>query len=131
MGQVVKELPNDLADCKNMQGDVEKLKNWAQIFVHPKTLLPTLVENLMANWQTAFADVQKIQSDFSAASYYNSGEDVADLLVLAVGKPSQAPKLEDEVIFTIPEINMPEIQVPEIQMPEIKMPSMPENLSLF
>ena len=85
----------------------------------------------MANWQTAFADVQKIQSDFSAASYYNSGEDVADLLVLAVGKPSQAPKFEDEVIFTIPEINMPEIQVPEIQMPEIKMPSMPENLSLF
>ena len=78
----------------------------------------------MANWQTAFADVQKIESDFSAASYYNSGEDVADLLVLAVGKPSQAPEFEDVVTFSMPEIQMP-------TMPEIKMPAMPENLSLF
>ena len=48
----------------------------------------------MTNWATVFADVSKVTTDWSAASYYNAGDDVAEILVLTVGKPTETSDLE-------------------------------------
>ena len=94
MGQIVKELPADLADCQGMTDDIAKIENWAKIFAHPTTLIETITKNLLANWSTIFGDVSKVESDWTAASYYNAGDDVADILVLTVGKPTETAEIE-------------------------------------
>ena len=42
LGQIMKELPNDLKDCKIIEDDVTKVLNWAKIFEHPAELLASL-----------------------------------------------------------------------------------------
>ena len=85
IGQIVQELPGDLSDCKNIQGDVDKIEAWAKIFTEPSKLLPVLSKNVLANWKTITADVSKTDTDWKAADYKNAGEDVADILVESVG----------------------------------------------
>ena len=41
-----------------------------------------------------FADVSKTESDWTAADYYDCGDDVADILVQALGKPSEAEDID-------------------------------------
>ena len=89
IGKVVKELPTDLADCKNIQGDVDKITAWAKIFTEPKKLLPVLSQNILANWKTISTDVVKTDTDFKAADYKDAGIDVADILVESVGPISK------------------------------------------
>ena len=95
VGHIIQELPQDLADCQDMQQDIQRIENWAQIFKHPTQLVATLTKNLLANWSAVFADVGKTEKDWTAADYYDAGDDVADILVLSLGKPSEAPKYED------------------------------------
>ena len=85
IGQIVKELPTDLADCKNLTADIQKIEAWATIFSDPKKLLPTLAENVIHNFGQISSDVSKVSTDFSGKSYENAGEDIADILVESVG----------------------------------------------
>ena len=85
LGQIVQELPRDLDDCKSIQGDIEKIENWAKIFTNPVALVMTLTKNLLANWKDVQADVSKVTTDWNNEDYYNAGEDVADTVILAVG----------------------------------------------
>ena len=34
-GQIIQELPTDLENCKDIQGDIQKIETWAAIFAHP------------------------------------------------------------------------------------------------
>ena len=95
VGHIIQELPQDLADCQDMQSDIQRIENWAKIFSHPTQLVATLTKNLLANWSQVFADVQKTETDWNAADYYDAGDDIADILVLSLGKPTQAPQYED------------------------------------
>ena len=97
IGVIAKELPQDLEDCKSISGDVEKIENWAKIFANPVALVSALTKNLLANWKAVSADIGKTTSDYNAAKYYDAGEDVADVLTLAVGPISQAEEIDAEI----------------------------------
>ena len=95
VGQIIQELPADLGDCQGMKDDVARIEAWAAIFSDPTKLVKTLLTNVIANIGGVTADASAIVSDFKAASYYKSGDDIADLLVLALGPvPAQPETLE-------------------------------------
>ena len=94
IGHIITELPQDLADCQGMSDDIAKIENWAKIFSHPTTLVATLTKNLLANWSAVFADVSKTEADWTAEDFYNAGDDIADILVLSLGKPTQTEQME-------------------------------------
>ena len=95
IGQIVKELPTDLDECKNMDDDLKKIEAWAAIFTNPVKLVSTLTKNLMANWSKVKTDIDSTSSDWTAAKYYDAGEDVADMVILSVGPISEGDKVED------------------------------------
>ena len=89
-GQIIKELPADLATCKNIEADIAKLTAWAAKFAKPVELVTILAKNLLAHWSKIVKDVKTIESDWDASSYYQCGDDVADLVIQALGKPTEA-----------------------------------------
>ena len=42
IGKVIVQLPTDLKNCTAMGDDLEKLEDWAEIFIHPKELIAAL-----------------------------------------------------------------------------------------
>lgn len=96
-GQIVKELPEDLDECKAIDDDLEKIENWAKIFTNPVALVSTLTKNLLANWKDVQADITKATADYNNSDYYNAGEDVADTIVLAVGPISRAEEIDADI----------------------------------
>ena len=92
IGQLLTELPQDLGDCKDMQGDIDRIEKWAAIFKDPSALINTLIANVVKNFQGILADATDIPTEISADNYDKLGEDVADILVLALG-PVPQPQL--------------------------------------
>ena len=82
---LVKELPTDLQDCKNVQDDLTKLKTWQQEFMTPEGEVK-IAENVMANWATIQADIGTINQDFQEEHFVEAGETAADVVILALGK---------------------------------------------
>ena len=95
VGKVIQELPADLGDCKGMETDIARIEAWAAIFSDPTKLVQTLLTNVVSHFSEIATDSTKIVSDFKAAAYYNSGDDIATVLVLALGAvPAQPETLE-------------------------------------
>merc|ERR1719230_1178780 len=65
--KLVQELPEDLTDCKDIQGDVTKIENWGKQFITPSGLTH-VVENIMANWSTIQGDIGTINTDMSGGN---------------------------------------------------------------
>ena len=107
-GQIVKELPDDLNDCKNIEDDIAKIEAWGEIFLNPVALVQTLTKNLLANWKQVSADITKVTTDYNAAKYYDAGEDVADTLVLAVGPISRAEDIDADIDWELLQAHLPE-----------------------
>ena len=85
IGTIVQQIPGDLSDCKDIQGDLDKIEAWAKIFTEPSKLLPILEQNVLKNIKTIMTDVTKTDTDWKAAHYQSAGEDVADILIESVG----------------------------------------------
>ena len=96
-GMIIEELPQDLQDCEAIEDDVKKIENWAKIFANPVTLVTTLTKNLLANWKEVSSEVSQVSTDYAAEKYYNAGEDVADVVVLAVGPISAAEQADQDI----------------------------------
>ena len=79
------ELPHDLQDCKGMESDVQRIESWATQFLHPGTMIPKIIQNVITHFQQIMGDVSKVDSDFTAHNFYNAGDDVADIMVQTVG----------------------------------------------
>ena len=79
-----------MTNCKNIQGDLKKIEVWAQIFKHPKALVSAITKNMLAHYTQVFGDISKVSTDWTAASYYQAGDDVADILTLTIGTVSMA-----------------------------------------
>ena len=97
VGQIIKEVPEDLAECKDIQDDVTKLEAWADLFKHPTQLVQTIFQNVVSNMGPVQADIATLTSDYSSAKYFNVGEDIADITILALGqitKPKHAEPIE-------------------------------------
>merc|ERR1711998_460501 len=72
-------------DCKSMQGDLTRIEKWGEIFKDPKKLMTTLTENVLKNWSKIQADITKIPTDFTKSNYKGAGQDIADIMVQALG----------------------------------------------
>ena len=86
---LIQELPTDLVDCKDIQGDVTKIQKWAEQVISPSGLTK-IVENVMANWTAIQTDIGTINSDVQQSKYEEAGEATADAVVLAMGKINYA-----------------------------------------
>ena len=106
IGQVIKELPADLQDCESIQGDVTKIENWGKQFANPVKLAETLTKNLLANWKPVQADIAALTTDYDGAKYFQAGEDIADVTILALGKISEAREPEPLNFDTIKNLNL-------------------------
>ena len=73
------------------------LESWATIFTNPTELVSTVTKHYLLHKKTITADIQATEADWKAGSYYKSGQDLADLLTLAVG-PVPAPALPAEAM---------------------------------
>ena len=96
-GVIIGQLPGDLAECKNISDDLVKVKTWAKIFAHPVSLVEVMTKNLLANWKDVSADITKTTSDYNSAKYFSAGEDIADVVVLAVGPISRAEDIDADI----------------------------------
>ena len=85
MGKVVQELPTDLGDCQDMQGDLNRIETWAAIFKDPTALAKAIQENLFKNLSNVEQDVMKLTADIKTDEMYYAGEDVAEILVNSLG----------------------------------------------
>ena len=52
-------------------------------------LIEVLTTNVVSNFSKITNDISKIPTDFSSAQYKNAGEDVADIMVSAIGPVPQ------------------------------------------
>ena len=89
VGQIIKELPEDLQTCQDIDSDIAKIEAWAKIFTDPTKLVITLTKNLLSNWKQVSADVSKVETDWSADNFYDAGDDIASILVLSLGPVSK------------------------------------------
>ena len=92
VGKIIQELPTDLGDCQSMQADITRIEAWAQIFTNPTQLVETLITNTIANFSDITADISKTSQDIAAGDMYNTGEDIADIMVLELGKVPAMPE---------------------------------------
>ena len=63
---LVQKLPTDLADCKDIQGDLTKIENWGKKIISDPT---KVAENVMANWSKIQGDIKTIKSTLVVAYF--------------------------------------------------------------
>jgi len=85
VGQAIRDLPADVAQCKSCTGNIDAIKQWAQIFKHPLDLVKVMIPNVMANESQIFGDIKDISAQWSNAQFEQVGKDVADILTAAIG----------------------------------------------
>ena len=68
-----------------MQGDIDRIEKWAQIFTDPTRLVETLAVNILTNFSKIMKDITSETDDFNAQNYYKAGSDIADIMVLSLG----------------------------------------------
>jgi hypothetical protein len=94
LAHLVGELPEDLKDCKAMSADVAKIEAWGKAEITPAGLAQ-IAKNVLANWSAMQADVAKLNTDWSAAKFYQAGLDTSDGFMLALGKINYAEQDKD------------------------------------
>ena len=87
VGTLLTELPVDLKDCQEMQGDITRISTWINgIISDPVKLVETLTTNLIKNFAKIQTEINTTSADIAKADYYTAGEDISDIVVLTLGK---------------------------------------------
>ena len=72
-----------------MANDIIRIEKWSLIFHTPLAMIRLVIKNILNNYEAILNDVTKSESDIKNNDYYDFGTDVADMLVLFVGKIPQ------------------------------------------
>ena len=67
------------------QSTVTAIKQWAEIFKEPGTLVKTLGKHWLIHQKQIKKDITAEKADWSAKNYFKAGADIADAVTLAVG----------------------------------------------
>ena len=82
IGQLLTELPADLADCQDVQGDLTRISDWfTGLIADPVKLAEMIATNVIKNFTAIQADITKSSSDIAAADYYTAGTDISDIVI--------------------------------------------------
>ena len=68
-----------------MDADIASIEAWAQIFTNPTELASTVAKRWLFHGSQIKADIAQEETDWSAGSYFDAGNDTANALTLAVG----------------------------------------------
>lgn len=89
-------LQEDIAPCKDMGADIKTIESWASILLRPEELGETITYNYLENRQAINAQIKKEETDWAAASYFDAGEDFADIAVSLIGPaPTEVVEIVD------------------------------------
>ena len=94
LGMIVAELPSAFAGCTTMKSDLEKLKAWAKIFVHPIDLATKITKNLIFHFSSIKTDFKNGVAEFKAEHYYEAGTQFGFGIVECIG--SAAPVFPED-----------------------------------
>ena len=84
------QISGDIADCKAVEQDVQRIQEWAHIFDSPKEFAQIVVSNGLANIGALKADVTNVLSDDHSKNYKDAGLQVADIMTKTMGKVPSA-----------------------------------------
>ena len=73
-----------------MQPDIDRIENWFKSFD-----LNVVMKNVMANMVTIEQDVQRLTNDVAADQMFYAGEDIANIMVLALGPVPPTPSQDE------------------------------------
>jgi len=90
---VVAAIPAELKTCKGMKVDVKAIEDWAQLFTNRAKLVAKITKNMALHHKAITADIATFKTDIKAKAYFKSGEDLADLLAVAVGTVESEKKM--------------------------------------
>ena len=86
IGTLLTELPEDLKDCQEIQGDLTRISNWfSSLIADPVELAKMLTTNVIKNFSKISADINDTSADIAKADYYDAGSEIADIVVLSLG----------------------------------------------
>lgn len=97
------QIPQALNTCENMGDDIAAIESWAQIFTDPAKLSATLAKHYAFHKKEIQADVSALETDWDAGNSFKAGEDLADLMTLAVG-PIESPAGAEQI--ALPPLNL-------------------------
>jgi len=75
----------DAAPCTQMQDDLAALEVYAQQFLSPTALIPTVTKHYALHRRTISADIATFKTDWAAKSFFAAGRTAADILTILVG----------------------------------------------
>ena len=84
-GLVILQIPQALDTCHQMGDDLAAIKSWGSIFTDPGTLAATISKNYLFHHDAIDSDITALTTDWDAESYFNAGEDLAQLMIDAIG----------------------------------------------
>ena len=87
VGTLLTELPEDLKDCQDMQGDLTRISDWfTGLIADPVALAQLIAVNVIKNFTKITADISSTSSDIAKADYYTAGTDISDIVILTLGE---------------------------------------------
>jgi len=79
------QFPQALSTCEGMGDDIQAIEQWATVFEDPAKLTADVSKAWLLHKKAVKADVAAIETDGQAGQWFQTGDDVADLLTLVVG----------------------------------------------
>ena len=101
-GLVVLQIPQALNTCESMTEDLTAIESWAAIFKDPTALVATVSKHYLFHKSEIKADIAAVESDWSADLFFKSGEDLANLLTLAIG-PIESNEANMPPVIAVPD----------------------------
>ena len=87
------EIPVHFQQCEGIRPDIDRFEAWAKIFLQPSNLITALETNLPAHLNEIMVDIQAANQDYEQGNFFDYGENLGEVLVLAVGQGPQSTAL--------------------------------------
>lgn len=84
-----------------MDDEINDIEQWAQIFTDPTKLAATVSKHFLFHKTEIQGDISSLESDWDSKLYFKAGEDLADLMTLAIG-PIEAAEVSLESSMAVP-----------------------------
>ena len=85
-----------------MDDEINDIEQWAQIFTDPTKLAATVSKHYLFHKTEIQGDISSLETDWDGQLYFQAGEDLANLMTLAIG-PIEAAKVSVESSMAVPD----------------------------
>ena len=78
-----------------MDDDIAAIKSWSKVFESKTGLVETVTKHMLFHSSEIKQDVSDVETEWSAAEYFQSGKSAADALTVALGPINPTFKNEE------------------------------------